>query len=105
MTINGTPAGHLNGMRVAELVLVPTSAQAPLCRPARYAEVDEVVHACWDVGGLGSRHNASDCGHPSRSVSGDGGVDGQADDEGQQGVDDGAGGSVCGCVSGGVAWA
>jgi hypothetical protein len=32
-----------------------------------------------------------------------GGVDGQADDPGQQGVDDGAGGSVCGCVSGGAA--
>ena len=32
-------------------------------------------------------------------------MDGQADEQGQQGVDDGAGGSVRGCVSGGAALA
>jgi hypothetical protein len=39
----------------------------------------------------------------SRSVSGEGGVDGQVDEQGEQGVDDGTGRSVCGCISGGVA--
>jgi hypothetical protein len=29
---------HLDGVRVAELVVVPTSAQAPLCRPDCYAD-------------------------------------------------------------------
>ena len=32
---------HLHGVRVAELVVVPTSAQPPLCRPDGYAEGDE----------------------------------------------------------------
>ena len=32
---------HLDRMSVPELVLVPTSAQAPLCRPDGYAEAGE----------------------------------------------------------------
>jgi hypothetical protein len=32
---------HLNSMRMPQLMLVPTSAQAPLSRPGRYAEVSE----------------------------------------------------------------
>ena len=32
---------QLNGVRVAELVLVPTSAQAPLSRHGRYADPEE----------------------------------------------------------------
>src|ERR1035441_483385 len=28
---------HLDGMRVTELMLVPTSAQTPLCRPSGYS--------------------------------------------------------------------
>ncbi len=37
------------------------------------------------------------------SFPGEGGVDGQTDEQGQQGVDYGAVGPVCGRVSGGVA--
>ena len=37
--------GELDGVRMAELVIVPTSAQASLSRPARYADVDEQVLA------------------------------------------------------------
>ena len=33
--------GELDSVRMPELVLVPTSAQAPLCRPARYADARE----------------------------------------------------------------
>jgi hypothetical protein len=32
---------HLDSVGVSELVLVPTSAQAPLCRPDRYVEAGE----------------------------------------------------------------
>ena len=44
--------GHLDRVRVAELMLVPTSAQASLGRPGRYADVGEKVRAPWDVGEL-----------------------------------------------------
>ena len=43
---------QLHGVRVAQLVLVPTSAQASLGRPGRYADLGEKVRACWDVGQL-----------------------------------------------------
>jgi hypothetical protein len=42
---------HLNRVRVAELMLAPTSAQASLGRPAGYADVNEKLFARWDVGG------------------------------------------------------
>jgi hypothetical protein len=32
---------HLDRVRVPELVIVPTSAQSPLSRPARYADLGE----------------------------------------------------------------
>jgi hypothetical protein len=35
---------------MAELVFVPTSAQASLSRPDRYADLGERVSARWDVG-------------------------------------------------------
>jgi hypothetical protein len=38
--------GELNGVRVAELMLVPTSAQAPLSRPLGYADASE-SRAVW----------------------------------------------------------
>jgi len=41
--------GHLDRARMPELILAPTSAQAPLGRSARYAEVCEKVFARWDV--------------------------------------------------------
>ena len=44
--------GHLDRVRVAQLMLVPTSAQASLGRPGRYADLGEKVRARWDVGGL-----------------------------------------------------
>ena len=34
-------ASELDGVRVSQLVFVPTSAQAPLCRPDGYAEAGE----------------------------------------------------------------
>jgi len=43
-----TLAGHLDGVSVTQLVVVPTSAQASLCRPARYADLGEKVCARWD---------------------------------------------------------
>jgi hypothetical protein len=45
-------AGHLNGVRVPQLVVVPTSAQPPLGRPGFYAGLGEKVRARWDVGEL-----------------------------------------------------
>jgi len=33
--------GHLDRVRVTQLVVVPTSAQSPLSRPPRYAELGE----------------------------------------------------------------
>jgi hypothetical protein len=42
---------HLNGMSMPQLMVAPTSAQAPLGRPAGYADRDEKVFARWDVGG------------------------------------------------------
>jgi hypothetical protein len=39
--------GELDRVSMTELMLVPTSAQAPLSRPARYADVDEQVLAGW----------------------------------------------------------
>ena len=45
-------AGDLDRVRVAQLVVVPTSAQAPLGRPGRYADLGEKVRARWDVGEL-----------------------------------------------------
>jgi hypothetical protein len=42
---------ELDGVRVPELMLVPTSAQASLGRPHGYADEDEKVFARWDVGG------------------------------------------------------
>jgi hypothetical protein len=47
---SGLRSAHLDRVRVAQLVLVPTSAQAPLSRPARYADVDEQVLAGWGDG-------------------------------------------------------
>ena len=44
--------GHLDRVCVAELVLVPTSAQASLGRHDRYAEPVEKVRARCDVGGV-----------------------------------------------------
>ena len=41
-------AGHLDCVRVAQLMLVPTSAQSPLGRPGRYADLGEKVRARWD---------------------------------------------------------
>jgi hypothetical protein len=43
--------GHLDRVGVPQLVLAPTSAQAPLGRPHGYAAEDEKVFAHWDVGG------------------------------------------------------
>ena len=34
--------GHLDRVGVTELVVVPTSAQPPLCRPLGYAEACEI---------------------------------------------------------------
>jgi hypothetical protein len=42
-------ARELDGMRVPELMVVPTSAQASLSRHDRYAEACEKVLARWDV--------------------------------------------------------
>jgi hypothetical protein len=33
--------GELNRVSMTELMLVPTSAQTPLSRPARYADLDQ----------------------------------------------------------------
>jgi hypothetical protein len=43
--------GELDRVRVAQLVIAPTSAQSPLGRHGRYAERCEKVCARWDVGG------------------------------------------------------
>ena len=45
-------AGELDSVSMPELVVVPTSAQAPLGRHDRYAEPGEKVPACCDVGGV-----------------------------------------------------
>jgi hypothetical protein len=43
---------HLRRDRVSQAVIVPTSAQASLCRPERYAELDEEVFARSDLCGV-----------------------------------------------------
>ncbi len=40
--------GHLDRVRRAQLMVVPTSAQTSLCRPNGYAELGEKVCARWD---------------------------------------------------------
>jgi len=53
--------GELDGVRVSELMLVPTSAQTPLCRPPGYAdragEVPQVAYVA--VGRVGIIHGDS----------------------------------------------
>ena len=41
--------GELDSVSMPQLVLVPTSAQAPLSRHARYADVNEQVLAGWAI--------------------------------------------------------
>ena len=45
-------AGELDRVRLPQLVLVPTSAQASLSRLARYADVREKVRASWALDGV-----------------------------------------------------
>ena len=48
--VNRDPlASELDGVPVAELVLVPTSAQSSLSRPAQYADVEEQVLVRWVI--------------------------------------------------------
>jgi hypothetical protein len=42
--------GEFDRVRVPQLVLVPTSAQASLCRSGGYADLVDKVSARWDVG-------------------------------------------------------
>jgi hypothetical protein len=101
-----TFSGEFDGVCVPELVFVPTSAQASLSRHDCYAELCEEVLARWDVGVVDVGIMRAMLVILPRSVSGEGGVDGQAGEQGEQGVDEGAVGSVRGSVSGGVgpAW-
>ena len=46
----GARVGDMRAEGVPEHAVVPTSAQARLCRPARYAETGEKACAHWDVG-------------------------------------------------------
>ena len=41
--------GELDRVSMTELMLVPTSAQTSLSRPARYADVDEQILAGWAI--------------------------------------------------------
>ena len=50
-------SGHLDRVRVAHLVLVPTSAQAPICRPHRYADETRGGAARRQLSGPNYRHN------------------------------------------------
>jgi hypothetical protein len=93
---------HLDRVRVTELMLVRTSAQASLGRPGRYAELGEEVCAGWDVAGVdvGVTHAVAVI--LPGSFPGEGGVGGRTDEQGRQGGDDGAVGAVGGCVPGGA---
>jgi hypothetical protein len=75
-------ARHLDGVGVAELMLVPMSAQAPLCRPDCYAEGGKKVGARWDVGGVEVGITRAVVVILSGLCFGEGGVDGQADEQG-----------------------
>jgi hypothetical protein len=60
-------AQQFDSVRMAELVLVPTSAQASLSRPARCAELEKKCAEHRAHVGL-DRHNADTCHRPSRSA-------------------------------------
>jgi hypothetical protein len=79
---------------VAQVVLVPTSAQTRICRPVRYADLGEKVLADW-----GDRR--VEVGIPPAALAivvllvvGEGGDGGQTSESGEQGVDGGAAGPV-----------
>jgi hypothetical protein len=47
-------AGHLDSVRMSQLVLVPTSPQPSLSRPVRYADLGGEARACSALAAFGS---------------------------------------------------
>ena len=54
--------GHLDRMSVPELMVVPTSAQASICRPLGYADASKSRLVWRGFRGDGGRHNPTPCG-------------------------------------------